>query len=94
MRMLFTADLHYALKQFDWLLANARRFDAIVIGGDLLDLSSPLDFEVQIVVVEKYLDRLRQEAAFWCAPGITMGIAVTLRMNPSQHGCRRRASAG
>lgn len=61
MQMLFTADLHYALKQFDWLLANARRFDAIVIGGDLLDLTSPLDFDVQIVVVEKYLDRLRQE---------------------------------
>ena len=58
MRMLFVADLHYALKQFDWLLANAARFDAVIIGGDLLDLSSPLDLDVQIVIVEKYLARL------------------------------------
>jgi Icc-related predicted phosphoesterase len=62
MRMLFVADLHYALKQFDWLLAHAAEFDPIVIGGDLLDLSSPLDVDVQIAVVEKYLAKLRQKA--------------------------------
>src|SRR5687768_5353871 len=39
-RMLFVADPHYALKQFDWLMANAHRFDVVVIGGDLLDLGS------------------------------------------------------
>jgi predicted MPP superfamily phosphohydrolase len=59
--MLFLADLHYALKQFDWLVANAANFDPIIIGGDLLDLGSDLDFDVQIVVVEKYLDRLRRQ---------------------------------
>jgi Icc-related predicted phosphoesterase len=67
--MLFTADLHYALKQFDWLVANARRFDPIIIGGDLLDLTSPLDFDVQIVVVEKYLDRMRQETRLAVSSG-------------------------
>ncbi len=56
MKMLFVADLHYALKQFDWLVANAANFDPIIIGGDLLDLGSNLDFDVQIVVVEKYSD--------------------------------------
>ncbi|HYV29449.1 MAG TPA: metallophosphoesterase [Candidatus Eisenbacteria bacterium] len=55
MKLLFVADLHYALKQFDWLVANAAKFDPVVIGGDLLDLASALDFDVQIVVVEKYL---------------------------------------
>lgn len=60
MKMLFVADLHYALKQFDWLSANAANYDPVIIGGDLLDLSSGLDIEVQIVVVEKYLARLRQ----------------------------------
>lgn len=60
MKLLFVADLHYALKQFDWLTANADQFDAVIIGGDLLDLSSYLDLDVQIVVVEKYLNRLRQ----------------------------------
>jgi Icc-related predicted phosphoesterase len=58
--MLFVADLHYALKQFDWLAANSANYDTTIIAGDLLDLGSPLDFEVQIVVVEKYLKRIRQ----------------------------------
>jgi Icc-related predicted phosphoesterase len=60
MKMLFVADLHYALKQFDWLVAHANQYDVVIIGGDLLDLSSPLDIDTQIVVVEKYLNRLRQ----------------------------------
>lgn len=59
MKMLFVADLHYALKQFDWLLAHAGDYNPVVIGGDLLDLASALDFDVQIAVVEKYLERLR-----------------------------------
>ena len=53
MKMLFVADLHYGLKQFDWLIANASAFDVVGIGGDLLDLGSSLDLDTQIVVVEK-----------------------------------------
>ena len=60
MRLLFLADLHFALKQFDWLLAHAEGYDVIVIGGDLLDLSSSLDLDVQITVVEKYIRLLRK----------------------------------
>lgn len=59
MRVLFVTDIHYALKQFDWLVAQAEHFDAVAIGGDLLDLASALDFDVQIVVVENYLRRMR-----------------------------------
>jgi Icc-related predicted phosphoesterase len=59
MRILFVADLHYALKQFDWLLEQAGGYDVVAIGGDLLDLGSDLDYEVQILVVEKYLQQLR-----------------------------------
>ena len=58
MKLLFVADLHYALKQFDWLLARAAEYDAVVIGGDLLELASTLEIDVQIAVVEKYLNRL------------------------------------
>jgi predicted MPP superfamily phosphohydrolase len=61
MKMLFVADLHYTLKQFDWLMANATNYDPIVIGGDLLDLTSALDADIQILVIEKYLYRLRQQ---------------------------------
>src|SRR5262249_10512125 len=61
MRLLFVADLHYSLKQFDWLHAQAGNYDVVAIGGDLLDLSSPLDPDVQIAIVEKYLGLLRQK---------------------------------
>jgi Icc-related predicted phosphoesterase len=67
--MLFVADLHYALKQFDWLVANAAHYDPIIIGGDLLDLGSALDFDVQIVVVEKYLNRIRQQTRLLVSSG-------------------------
>lgn len=59
MRLLFVADLHYSLKQFDWLRSHAGEFDALAIGGDLLDLSSALEADVQIAIVEKYLRLLR-----------------------------------
>ncbi|RYD66665.1 MAG: phosphohydrolase [Verrucomicrobiaceae bacterium] len=58
MKILFAADLHYALKQFDWLAANAGECDALIIGGDLLDLGASLDTDLQAVVVEKYLHKL------------------------------------
>ncbi len=69
MRMLFVADLHYTLKQLDWLVVNAGQFDLVIIGGDLLDLGSTLDFDVQIVVVEKYLHRIRRAAPLLVSSG-------------------------
>jgi Icc-related predicted phosphoesterase len=68
-KMLFVADLHYALKQFDWLLANASRFDAVIIGGDLLELGSTLPIDVQIVVIEKYLARVREQTRLLVSSG-------------------------
>jgi len=69
MRLLFVADLHYSLKQFDWLLSQAGDFDLVIIGGDLLDLSSSLDADVQIAIVEKYLDLLRQKTILVVSSG-------------------------
>ncbi|MDB6172391.1 MAG: hypothetical protein JWL59_1702 [Chthoniobacteraceae bacterium] len=69
MRLLFIADLHYTLKQFDWVAANAGSYDLVIIGGDLLDLASPLDLDVQIVVIEKYLNRIRQKTALLVSSG-------------------------
>ena len=69
MKILFVADLHYALKQFDWLAANAGNYDLAVIGGDLLDLGSVLDLDVQIVVIEKYLNRLRERTQVLVSSG-------------------------
>ena len=69
MSMLFVADLHYALRQFDWLAANAARYDPVIIGGDLLDIAGALDLEVQIVVIEKYLERIRQQTRLVVSSG-------------------------
>lgn len=69
MKVLFVADLHYTLKQFDWLVGVASEYEAIIIGGDLLDLSSALDLGVQILVVEKYLDRIRQKTRLLVSSG-------------------------
>ncbi len=69
MKMLFVADLHYGLKQFDWLIAEASGFDAVVIGGDLLDLGSALDLDTQIVVIEKYLTRISRHTRLLVSSG-------------------------
>lgn len=58
MKYLLVADLHYALKQYDWLLEVAEDFDVVVVAGDLLEAFSSVDRRTQIVVVKKYLERL------------------------------------
>jgi len=60
MRCLLLSDLHYALKQFDWATRVAGDFDAVVVAGDHLDISSAVDARAQIVVVLKYLRRLEE----------------------------------
>jgi Icc-related predicted phosphoesterase len=58
MKFLFVSDLHYALKQLDWLTVAVEYVDLLVIGGDLLDISATVDAHVQIVVILKYLRQL------------------------------------
>lgn len=62
MKLLLVADLHYTLKQWDWLGIAADRFDLVVVAGDLLDIASIVPLEAQIVVVRKYLHRLAATA--------------------------------
>ncbi|MGR9053633.1 MAG: metallophosphoesterase family protein [Gammaproteobacteria bacterium] len=61
MKILIASDLHYHLKQFDWLERQAEYFDALVIAGDVLDIASYLDLNVQIVVIKKYLKRISKK---------------------------------
>lgn len=63
MRVLVVSDLHYSLRQWDWLVTHAGRFDAVVVAGDLLDLASAVDLDAQILVMLKYLTRVSGEAA-------------------------------
>jgi len=43
MKCLLTSDLHYTLKQFDWVISVAQNFDVVVIAGDHLDISSTVE---------------------------------------------------
>ncbi len=61
MRILVTSDLHYALRQYDWLLSVAAGYDAVILAGDLLDLGSVVELRAQIVVVRTYLEQIRQQ---------------------------------
>ena len=58
MKILVASDLHYRLKQFDWLASQAGSYDALIIAGDLLDISSPINLSIQIVVMKKYLRKI------------------------------------
>ena len=58
MKCLIVADIHYALKQFDWLLSVAGGYDLVVIAGDLLEVASIVERHAQIVVARAYLDEL------------------------------------
>ena len=41
MRLLLVSDLHYTLRQYDWVLSNADRFDLVVIARHLTPLGEP-----------------------------------------------------
>ncbi|RYX88762.1 MAG: phosphohydrolase [Comamonadaceae bacterium] len=51
MRLLLTSDLHYRLRQYDWLMRVAPSFDAIVIAGDHIDGASSVPADVQIAAL-------------------------------------------
>jgi Icc-related predicted phosphoesterase len=68
-RILHVSDLHYRLRQLDWLLGAARSFDAVAIAGDLLDVRSPVALDVQAVAVTAALRALAGETALFAASG-------------------------
>ena len=43
MRILLVSDLHYTLKQFDWVASVASEYDLVVVAGDSLSIASPSD---------------------------------------------------
>jgi Icc-related predicted phosphoesterase len=68
-RILLVSDLHYTLKQFDWVHSVAGDFDMVVIAGDHLDIAAVADSDAQIVVILKYLDRLRGKTRLLVSSG-------------------------
>ena len=69
MRFLLVSDLHYTLRQLDWLQKVADGYDVIVVAGDHLDISSTVALEAQIVVILKYLQRVHSRARLVVSSG-------------------------
>lgn len=60
MRLLLVSDLHYVLRQFDWVLDRASEFDVVVLAGDLLDISSLVPLETQVVAMQATIRALTE----------------------------------
>jgi Icc-related predicted phosphoesterase len=60
MRILLVSDLHYTLRQYDWLVDTSPTFDLVVLAGDQLDISSSVSLDAQIAVVLHYLALLQR----------------------------------
>src|SRR3954447_23741647 len=58
--LLLVSDLHYSLKQLDWVLAVAADFDVVVLAGEHLDIASAVEPDAQIAVVLEYLVRIAE----------------------------------
>ena len=60
MNLLLVSDLHYTLRQFDWLTSRAPEYDAVILAGDLLSVAAPVSVEAQIAAVRATLRRLAE----------------------------------
>jgi Icc-related predicted phosphoesterase len=69
MKCLLVADLHYTLKQLDWVDGVATDFDVVVMAGDHLDIASVVALEAQIVVLLTYLQRIGSRATVLVSSG-------------------------
>jgi Icc-related predicted phosphoesterase len=68
-RILLVSDLHYSLRQFDWVVEAAPEYDLVVVAGDHLDISSPVELDAQIVVVLRYLQLIQASAPIAVSSG-------------------------
>ena len=107
MAWLVVSDLHYALRQLDWVCEAAGDFDLVVIAGDVLDLRSAVPIEAQSVAVAAQVARIGARAPgtpSWSATptsasaaggtASTAGRRWTTGSPPSPHPVRRTAGPG
>lgn len=69
MQILLVSDLHYTLKQLDWVSGVAGDFDLVVLAGDHLDIASIVEPDAQIAVVLEYLSRMAAKTAVAACSG-------------------------
>jgi len=69
MRFLLVSDLHYGLRQYDWVAEVAPDFDVVVIAGDLLDIRSAVPIPAQSAAVAAQLARIGARGTLAAASG-------------------------
>jgi Icc-related predicted phosphoesterase len=69
MRILVVSDLHYTLKQLDWVLSVAADYELVVVAGDLLDIASIVEPDAQIAVVLEFLARIAAKTSVVACSG-------------------------
>lgn len=69
MRLLLTSDLHYKLRQYDWLIGAAGGFDAVVVAGDHIDGSLSVPSEVQIAALSASLAAVARKSRLFVCSG-------------------------
>jgi Icc-related predicted phosphoesterase len=73
MKLLVVSDLHYRLRQFDWIAARARdgapAIDVVVVAGDLLDIRSAVPLNTQAVAVTAALRSMGRDVVVLTASG-------------------------
>jgi Icc-related predicted phosphoesterase len=69
MRILLVSDLHYTLKQLDWVTSVAGEYELVIIAGDLLDVASTVSPDAQIAVALEYLARIASKTAVVACSG-------------------------
>jgi Icc-related predicted phosphoesterase len=68
-RILLASDLHYSLRQLDWIVDAAPDFDLVVLAGDHLDISSTVILDAQIAVMLQYFRLLKSKAQLAVSSG-------------------------
>lgn len=69
MRILLVSDLHYSLRQLDWVVDSGANFDLVVVAGDTLNVASSVPLEAQSVVVLRYLTLLQSRTSVIVSSG-------------------------
>ena len=69
MRLLLAADIHYNLRQMAWLEAEAGHYDAVILAGDLLDLTGHAPLAKQRRTMQEALRLIAARAPVLVASG-------------------------
>ena len=69
MKVLVVSDLHYRLRQYDWVADATPNVDVVVIAGDLLDIRSAVPLAAQAVAVSAQIGRIGSQGVLLAASG-------------------------